>query len=69
MVTDSPAEVLTMEAKLCLAQDAFRKFHTMCFWYMREDLIVTEKDLPAIVKGLRQNGNFETYQIVGRLCH
>lgn len=64
--TEAP---LTLEAKLRLAQEAFRKFHTLCFWFMREDLIVTEEDLPAILKGLRENGTWETYQMVDRLCH
>ena len=59
---------LTMEDKLRLAQEAFRKFHTMCFWFMREDLIVTGENLHVILKGLRESGNHETYQIVARLC-
>ncbi len=65
VTTETP---LTMEDKLRIAQDAFNKFQTMCFWFMREDLIVTEEDLPAIIKGLRENGTWETYKIVDRLC-
>ena len=59
---------MTIEDKLRIAQDAFRKFHTICFWYMREDLVLAEEDLPAIIKGLRENGTWETYQIVDQLC-
>lgn len=70
MATSIPTEVsLTMKDKLHIAQDAFQKFHTICFWFMREDLIITEEDLPAIIKGLRENGTREAYQIVDRLCH
>jgi len=59
---------LAMEEKLRLAQEAFRKFHAMCFWFMKEDLIVNEENLHLIVKGLRENGTWETYRIVDRLC-
>lgn len=61
--------LLTKEEVLRLAQEAFRKFHTLCFWHMREDLRVTEEDLPAIIKGLRENGTHETYLVAARLCH
>ncbi|MDD2709129.1 MAG: hypothetical protein PHV34_14175 [Verrucomicrobiae bacterium] len=72
METSAPSAIappLSMEQKLSLAQEAFQRFHTMCFWHMREDLVITAEDLPAIIKGLRQNGSRETYQIAGRLCH
>lgn len=69
MATNAVIDVpLTLEEKLHMAQDAFRKFHTVCFWYMREDLIVTQKNLHLIVKGLRENGTRETYRIVDQLC-
>ncbi|MBI4024784.1 MAG: hypothetical protein HY360_07360 [Verrucomicrobia bacterium] len=71
METGAPTAMdapLTMEQKLRIAQEAFRKFHSMCFWYMREDLVIAEEDLPAIIQCLRQNGTRETYQIAGLLC-
>ena len=62
MATSVTTEIsLTMKDKLCIAQDAFQKFHTICFWFMREDLIVTEENLHLVVKGLRENGTWETY--------
>jgi hypothetical protein len=54
--------------KLALAQQAFEKFHTRCFWFMREDLRVGEDDLEAIIHGLRVNGNREAFLIAAKLC-
>jgi hypothetical protein len=59
---------LTTAEKLELAQQAFQRFHSRCFWFMREDLTVGEKDLDAIVRGLRTHGNREAFMIAGRLC-
>ena len=70
MATQAPTQVPPKrEEVLCLAQEAFQKFHTLCFWHMRDDLQITEEDLPAIIKGLRENGTHETFQIAARLCH
>lgn len=54
--------------KLELAQQAFRKFHSRCFWFMREDLHVSEENLPEIVRGLRAHGNREAFLIAAELC-
>ena len=54
--------------KLALAQQAFRDFHSRCFWFMREDLCVTAEDLPEIVRGLRAHGNREAFFIAAELC-
>lgn len=62
------AAPLSSEAKVALAKDAFRRFYAKCFWYMREDFVVTTSTLPLVIHGLRQNGNRETYAIVDRLC-
>jgi len=40
MSMNEPATIstpLTMPEKLALARQAFRDFHTQCFWFMRED--------------------------------
>jgi hypothetical protein len=63
----SEAPLMTPE-KLALAQSAFREFHSRCFWFMREDLLIREADLPAIVKGLRAHGNREAFFIAAQLC-
>ena len=54
--------------KLDIAQTAFHKFYGRCFWFMRKDLIITRSNFPLIVKGLRENGNRETYRWVEKLC-
>ena len=55
-------------AKLALAQQAFERFHSRCFWFMREDLRVGEEDLDAIIRGLRAHGNREAFLLAARLC-
>ena len=54
--------------KLALAQEAFERFHTRCFWFMREDLRVGQEDLEAIIRGLRAHGDREAFLIAARLC-
>ena len=55
-------------AKLVLAQQAFERFHSRCFWFMREDLRVGEEHLEAIIRGLRAHGNREAFLIAAQLC-
>jgi hypothetical protein len=50
------------------ARRAFRAFHAQCFWYMREDMDITLADVPAIVRGLRQNGGRKGYLLAAKLC-
>jgi hypothetical protein len=59
---------LPMAEKLALAQQAFDRFHTRCFWFMREDLQVSEEDIEAIIHGLRNHGNREAFLIAAKLC-
>lgn len=54
--------------RLALAQQAFTRFHTRCFWFMREDLRLGEEDLEAVIRGLRAHGNREAFLIAARLC-
>ncbi len=54
--------------KLALAQRAFTRFYTRCFWFMREDLQVHEEHLDTIIRGLRAHGNREAFLIAARLC-
>jgi hypothetical protein len=54
--------------RLALAQQAFERFHSRCFWYMREDLRVGEEDLEAIIRGLRAYGNREAFLLAAKLC-
>jgi hypothetical protein len=54
--------------KLALAQEAFERFRTRCFWFMRDDLRVGEEDVETIIRGLRAHGNREAFMIAARLC-
>ena len=55
-------------ARLALAQQAFERFYTRCFWFMREDLLVGEEDLEAIIRGLRAHGDREAFLLAAKLC-
>jgi hypothetical protein len=57
-----------LPARLALAQEAFERFHSRCFWFMREDLRVGQEDLEAIIRGLRAHGNREAFLLAARLC-
>ena len=59
---------LSSAEKLALAQQAFEQHHSRCFWFMREDLKVANKDLPTIISGLRQHGNRSAFLIASILC-
>jgi len=50
------------------ARRAFRKYHAECFWYMPRDMDISKDDVPAIAKGLRQNGGRRGYMIAESLC-
>lgn len=50
------------------ARRAFREFHAQCFWYLQEDLQITDADIPEIVRGLRQNGGRRGFLLAARLC-
>ena len=54
--------------KLALAQQAFDRFYSRCFWFMRKDLRVGEEDLEWIIRGLRSHGNREAFLLAAKLC-
>ncbi len=58
---------LETQEKIQLAQQAFRNFHTRCFWFMREDLQVGEEHLETIIRGLRAHRNREAFLLAARL--
>jgi hypothetical protein len=61
-------EKLTLPEKLALAQRAFEKYKTTCFWFLRDDLVVSEETLPLVIKGLRSDGDREAFLIAAKLC-
>jgi hypothetical protein len=68
---DNPSSVDTPASspeRLALAQEAFERFHTRCFWFMREDLRVGEEEMESIIRGLRAHGNREAFLIAAKLC-
>jgi hypothetical protein len=54
--------------RLALAQQAFREFFAQCFWSSDPDYQVQERDLPWIIRNLRENGGHRGYRIVAELC-
>jgi hypothetical protein len=54
--------------KLALAQQAFRDFHSRCFWFMREDAQITAEDVPYICQRLRADGGREGFFLAAQIC-
>jgi hypothetical protein len=50
------------------AQELFEKYYEQCFWHMRSDLIITENNLPQIIKGLRTYGGRSGFMEAHELC-
>jgi hypothetical protein len=63
----SSADAKSM-VRLREARRAFRRFHSQCFWFMKEDMDVTLVDVPEIVRGLRQHGGRDGYLLAAKLC-
>ena len=53
---------------LALAQEAFTRYYTRCFWYLREDLRVGPEHLDTIIRGLRAHGDRKAFLLAARLC-
>jgi hypothetical protein len=70
MITSSPTTdgSESAEARLALAREALERYAASCFWFLRDDLVVTEATLPTIIKGLRSYGDREAFLIAARLC-
>jgi hypothetical protein len=54
--------------KLKQAQAAFMEFYSICFWFMRPDLTVTESDIPYIIERLRADGGRPGFKRAAELC-
>lgn len=46
----------TLDERLELANQLYRRFHAQCFWHSPRDLVITEELIPFVVKGLRTYG-------------
>jgi hypothetical protein len=67
MPSSSAAPPVSPE-KLALAQQAFERFHTQCFWFMREDAQITEQDIPCICARLRGDGGRAGFFPAAQIC-
>ncbi|MFQ6046920.1 MAG: hypothetical protein ACE5PT_11280 [Gemmatimonadales bacterium] len=50
------------------ARRAYRRFHSMCFWYCRPDLTITGRDVPWVAEQLMKHGNREAWRVAAKLC-
>jgi hypothetical protein len=64
----SPTSTMTMEERLRRAQAAYREYSCRCFWFMDENLIVTEKNLPLIIEWLKLHGGHKGWKLAHELC-
>jgi len=65
---ESPTATKRDALRLKKAQELYEKYYEQCFWYMKPDLIVTQKDLPQIIKGLKTYGGRDGYLEAAKLC-
>lgn len=65
--------VLTPEAardmvRVREARKAFKRFHTLCFWYTPPDLTIGKDDVAWVAETLKKNGNRDAWEVAERLC-
>jgi hypothetical protein len=66
--TASISRPLTKPEKLALAQQAFERFHSRCFWFMRRDAQITEPEIPYICERLRADGGRPGFRLAAQIC-
>lgn len=59
---------MTPVQRLALAQQAFERFHSRCFWFMRRDAQITEQEVPYICERLRADGGRPGFLLAARIC-
>jgi hypothetical protein len=67
-VTTLSSSASTRNARLSRAQEAYRDYRVRCFWFMKDDLIVTEANLPLIIEGLKLHGGHKGWKLAHELC-
>jgi hypothetical protein len=55
-------------ARLALAQQAFERFHSRCFWFMRRDARISEEEIPYICERLRGDGGRAGFLLAAQIC-
>lgn len=63
-----PGDAAERQRRLALARQAYRDFFAQCFWSSDPEHQVEERDLPWIIRNLRENGGHKGYHIVAELC-
>jgi len=63
-----PTAPLTDDERLRLAQEAYREYRVQCFWFMKDDLIVTKNNFPLIIEGLKLHGGHKGWKLAHALC-
>jgi hypothetical protein len=58
---------LTPAERVELANRLFREYFARCFWHWRPDLVLTERDIPGLVRGLRTYGGHRGMREAARL--
>ena len=66
--TSTAEDDAARQRRLALAQQAFRDFFAECFWSSDPGHRVEERDLPWIIRNLREHGGHRGYRIVAELC-
>jgi len=66
--TATMAKPLTAPERLALAQQAFERFHSRCFWFMRRDAQIAEPDIPYICERLRADGGRPGFRLAAQIC-
>lgn len=51
-----------MDAAIDLAQKAFEKYKTLCFFDVRDDFLVSAETLEFVIARLRSEGNRESFR-------
>jgi len=54
--------------ELALAQQAFERFHSRCFWFMRREARITEQEIPYICERLRADGGRPGFRLAAQIC-
>ena len=68
---NEPSSVNTPQAspaRLELAQQAFERFHSRCFWFMRREARITEQEIPYICERLRADGGRAGFRLAAQIC-
>jgi hypothetical protein len=59
---------LTTSERLALAQQAFERFHSRCFWFMRRDARISKAEIPYICERLRADGGRPRFRLAAQIC-